>query len=511
MPYISKVTGVPMVDLATRVMVGETLRDLGYGTGLTRQPPYSCVKVPVFSFEKLLDANSILGPEMKSTGEVLGVGRTLPEALFKGLTAAGFSVPDRHDRNNGVLISVETHDYQEILNVAKKFHDIGLRLYATSGTAQAIASLGIEVTPVKNAAESDEIFSLMEEGKLSYIIYTGAIKDETMGDFTLLHKKAMQERIPCLTSADTASALADMIVSRYNADNTELVDINHMRKTHETVAFTKMQDGGNDYIFIENFDGRISAPESLCVTLCERHTGIGADGIVLIEKSETADARMRTFNSDGSFGKMAGNNIRCIAKYLYDRGFVKDRTIRIESNGIVHETRCYLRNGKVSSVAVDMGHAVLEPALIPVITDRREVINVPQTIAGMEVSITCLSVGNPHCVVFLDEIDALDLSRIGPLFEHYEKFPDRINTEFVRVVDPSTIRIRVYERGNGETLSCGTGACAAAAAAVINGYCSEGAIITVKTAGGELKVRYDNGQITLFGGAQEVFSGTFLW
>ena len=510
-PYISKVTGVPMVDLATRVMVGERLRDLGFGTGLYRQPPYSCVKVPVFSFEKLTDANSILGPEMKSTGEVLGVGRTLPEALYKGLTAAGFTVPDMHDANNGVLLSVETHDYQEILNVAKKFYDIGLKLYATKGTAQAIGSLGIEVTPVANAAEKDDISNLIGQGKLSYIIYTGAERDKTMADYNLLHKKAMQERIPCLTSADTAMALSDMIISRYNGDNTELVDINHMRHEHERVTFTKMQDSGNDYIFIENFDGKITAPESLCVTLCDRHTGIGGDGIVLIEKSKIADAQMRTFNSDGSFGQMAGNNIRCVAKYLYDRNYVKSRTIRIESNGIVHTTRVYLRNGLVSSVAVDMGKAIFEPSMIPMITDRKEVINAPYEIAGMQVNITCLSVGNPHCVVFVDEIDHLDLQKIGPLFEHYGRFPERINTEFVRVVDPTTIRIRVYERGNGETLSCGTGACAAAVAAVINGYCSENATITVKTAGGELKVRYEDGFITLEGGAQEVFSGTFLW
>ena len=510
-PYISKVTGVPMVDLASEVMTGAALRDLGYGTGLYRQPPYYCVKVPVFSFEKLLDANSILGPEMKSTGEVLGIGRTLPEALYKGLTAAGFYVPDCHDRSNGVLISVETHDYQEILSVAKKFHDIGLRIYATSGTAKAIASLGIDVTAVANAADSSEIPDLVDQGKLSYIIYTGAVKDETMGDYTLLHKKAMQARIPCLTSADTASALADMIISRYNGDTTELVDINHMRREHETVAFTKMQDSGNDYIFIEDFSGRITAPESLCITLCDRHTGIGGDGIVLIGHSDQADALMRTYNSDGSFGKMAGNNIRCVAKYLYDRGIVKKREIRIESAGTVHQTRCFFRNGKVSSVEVDMGRADFEPAAVPVLSDHGPVINEPEEIAGMKVNITCLSVGNPHCVVFTDEIDALDLSRIGPDFEHFRRFPDRINTEFVRVVDPSTLRIRVYERGNGETLSCGTGACAAAAAAVINGYCRENTVITVKTQGGELQVRYDHGMISLTGGASEVFSGTFQY
>ena len=211
-PYISKVTGVQMVDIASRVMLGEKLADIGCGTGLYRTPPYTAVKVPVFSFEKLSDANSILGPEMKSTGEVLGIGRTLAEALYKGLTAAGFTVPESHGRGeHGVLISVEENDYQEILALSKRFFDIGMKLYATTGTAAAIAKMGIEVTAVANAAENDDIVKLMESGDLSYIVYTGAMKDATMGDYTALHLRAMQLGIPCLTSLDTANALTSMV------------------------------------------------------------------------------------------------------------------------------------------------------------------------------------------------------------------------------------------------------------------------------------------------------------
>ena len=221
-------------------MLGEKLKDLGYGTGLYKVPPYYAVKVPVFSFEKLTDANSILGPEMKSTGEVLGIGKTMPEALFKGLSAAGFSVPSGTLCNKkGVLFSVEEHDYEEVISLAKSFFDEGLVLYATSGTANAIKKTGVTVTTVANATENDDISHLMESGVLSYIIYTGAVKDSTVGDYTLLHTRAMQLGIPCLTSLDTAGALAKIIESRFSLSNTELVDINNMRQSRKKIHFSK--------------------------------------------------------------------------------------------------------------------------------------------------------------------------------------------------------------------------------------------------------------------------------
>ena len=507
-PYISKVTNVPMVDLATKVMLGGKLADLGYGTGLYRTPPYSAVKVPVFSFEKLNDANSILGPEMKSTGEVLGIGKTMAEALFKGLTAAGFSVPSRGTKA-GVLISVEENDYQEILSLAKRFSDLGMKLYATSGTAATIAQMGVNVTSVRNAAEADDIPRLMESGKLSYIIYTGAVKDATMGDYNALHRRAMQLNIPCLTSLDTANALAEIIESGFNGGNTELVDINAMRAWRQKIRFAKMHSCGNDYIFVENFDGSITCPESLCVSICTPHYGIGADGLVLIEKSSVADARMRSFNRDGSEGQMAGNNIRCVAKYLYDKGYVRSEYMSIETGSGVRQMKLYLRDGKVSSVSVDMGAPQLAPDMIPAALEGSRVIDHPVTIAGAEYRINCLSVGNPHCVVFEDGIDGLDLAKIGPAFEHAEIFPERINTEFVRVVNRTNLRMRVWERGNGETLACGTGACAAVVAAVENGLCEKGTEITVKLLGGDLTVNYTGEKVTLTGSAVMVFEGEF--
>ena len=505
-PYISKVTNVPMVDLASRIMLGEKLADLGWGTGLYRTPPYYAVKVPVFSFEKLSDANSILGPEMKSTGEVLGIGRTLAEALFKGLTAAGFKLPDAFG-SHGVLLSVENEDSQEILSLARRFYELGLTLYATTDTAAAIASLGIPVRSV----ETQEVTPLMESGKLRYIVYTGAVKDGTMGDYIALHRRAMQLGIPCLTSLDTANALAEIIASRFHESSTELVDINAMRTRRQRISFTKMQDCGNDYIFIENFDGSVTCPESLCVNLCRPHTGVGSDGIVLIEKSKVADVKMRSFNRDGSEGKMAGNNIRCVAKYVYDKGIVPKERITVETGGGVRSLRLFLRDGEVSSVQVDMGKASLKTAEIPAVSERETLVDAPVTIGGQNYNVTCVNVGNPHCVVFCDAIDGLNLAKIGPQFEHDPMFPERVNTEFVRVVNRHTLRMRVWERGSGETLACGTGACAAVVAAVENGLCDKGSDVKVSVLGGELTVNCSDARVLLTGGASVVYEGSFLY
>ncbi len=509
-PYVSKVTKVPMVDLASRVMLGSKLKDLGYGTGLYRTPPYIACKVPVFSFEKLNDANSILGPEMKSTGEVLGIGKTMPEALFKGLTAAGFSVPSPHNKKKtGVFLSVEENDYQEIISLARRFYDLGLCLYATRGTAMAIESLDIPVTAVANATENDEITTLMETGSLHYIVYTGAVKDATIGDYTLLHRKAMQLGIPCFTSLDTAGAMADIMASRFTEQNIELIDINRMRAWRQKIHFAKMQSCGNDYIFIENFDGAITCPESLCVRACRPHFGIGGDGVVLMERSGVADVKMRSFNRDGSEGRMSGNNVRCVAKYMYDRGYVRSGHMSVETASGVKRLRLYTRDGKVSSVTADMGKAVFAPALVPVVYEGEKMVDAPITVGSEEYRVTCLSVGNPHCVVFCPSIDGLDLETIGPAFEHAPLFPERVNAEFVRVVNRHEIRMRCWERGNGETLACGTGACAAVAAAVENGLCDEGADVKVSILGGELIVNYTPERVLLTGGVTLVYDGTF--
>ncbi len=505
-PYISKVTGVPMVELASKIMVGASLDELGYGTGLYHVPPYFAVKVPVFSFEKLNDVNSQLGPEMKSTGEVLGVGKNLREALFKGLVSAGFNV-NGEKKGHGVLITVTKQDRYEIVNLAKKLDDLGATIWATPETAKEIERLGVSVNVVNKLREDNSIMELVESGKLDYIVYTGKSDKKSIADYIKLHNRANQLGIATLTSLDTANALADIIASRYNENNTELVDINNMRSDKGILKFSKMQGTGDDYIFFNNQCGIITCPESFAIEFCDRSYSIGGDGIVLIEESEIADAKMRIFNLDGSEGKMAGNCIRCVGKFLYDNEIVKKDKMSIETASGIRHIRVYTREGKVSSATVQMGKAELAPEKVPVSLDGDKVIDRTVKLADGKYSINCVSVGNPHCVVFVDNVDKIDVAKIGPQFENADIFPERVNTEFVRVVNSSTIKMRVWERGNGETMACGTGACAAVVAAVENGFCKKGEDITVKVRGGDLVVNYTDDGVTLTGDASLVYKG----
>ena len=279
------------------------------------------------------------------------------------------------------------------------------------------------------------------------------------------------------------------------------------------INFTKMHGCGNDYIFIYCGDNEIKSPDTLSIYLSDRHTGIGGDGVVLIMRSKTADAKMRMYNSDGSEGLMCGNAIRCVAKYLYDNAIVRKTFMRIDTQSGVRELWLEIENGMVSHVRVDMGRAELAPSRIPVRLPGDSVISRRVNISGTEYAITCVSMGNPHAVVFCGDasgiggLENLDLRAIGPLFEHNELFPDRVNLELVDVVSRSNIRLRVWERGSGETLACGTGACAAAVAAVINGFCDIDGDIYVQLLGGELVVSYTGETVFLTGGCVKVFDG----
>ena len=506
-PYISKVTGVPMVDAASRVMLGANLKDLGYGTGVYKTPPYFTVKAPVFSFEKLTDANSVLGPEMKSTGEVLGVGRTLGEALYKGLTAAGMRVSLPRG-GTGVIVSVDESEHHELASVVKKLYDRGLTIYATAGTARAIEKLGLKVTTIGALSESMDAFDLIAKGKVGFVVYTDAMYDSTVNEYNRLHQHALNHQVACFTSLDTANAMADVVAARYNNLNTELVDICNMRKKTSTLRFTKMQDSASDYIVIDNREDIVTCPEALCVTLCTRKTGVGADGMALIEKSGCADVKMRFFNSDGSEGKIAGNCMRYIAKYLVDKGDVKGRHVSVEACGKVYALEAFTVSGKVGAATVNMGKVSFAPSEIPALFDGEKAVRRRLTVLENEYECTCLTIGNPHCVIFMEDIDTPDVSEIGSAIEHAPVFPARTNVDFVRVVNERMLRMRVWERGNGETLACGTGACAAVAAAVETGLCLEGVDVTVKMTGGDLIVRVENGCVYLTGGAQTVFEGT---
>ena len=512
-PYISKVTGVPMVDLASRVMLGESLAGLGYGTGLYHTPPYCTIKVPVFSFEKLTDVNSYLGPEMKSTGEVLGIGRTMNEALCKGLTAAGMKLKSpKQYPGIGAFISVENSDLPEVISLAKKLDDLGFALMATTDTAVAIESLGIPVTSVKSIHDK-ETFEMMESGQVAVVVYTGALLDSTREDYITLHRRAQALQIPCLTSLDTANALLDALAGGYNLWNTELVDINRMRDRRTKMSFTKMQGSGNDCIYVDDRFGEIDCPESLAVEICNRHYGVGGDGLIMIGNSDVADVYMAVYNQDGSRGQMAGNSIRCVAKYVYDRGICRKEDMTVETDSGVRNLRLYLREGKVSSVRVDMGKPSFAakdiPVVFPDVQPDDTVLDYKMTVGGEVLKASCVFVGNPHCVVFCPYVDKVNIEKLGPQIEMSPAFPHRVNTEFVRVINPVTIKMRAWERGNGETLACGTGACAAVAAAVANGYCKKDADITVKLRGGDLIVRYTDEGIFLTGDAKTVYEGTF--
>ncbi len=508
-PYISKVTGVPMVELATKIIVGAKLKKLGYGTGLYPASPYVAVKVPVFSFEKLNDVNSQLGPQMKSTGEVLGIGKTIEEAMFKGLVSAGFKMcHPSEQRPVGVYMTVNDQDKFDIVSIAKKFADLGCTIYATKGTAEVISELGVDVTVVDRLSATDTVVKLMNEGKIDYIVYTGKTDLESINDFIRLHHHAILLGITVLTALDTANALADIIASKFTEDNTELVDINHLRKEKLQLSFTKMQSCGNDYIYFDNRDGKITCPESIAINYVNIHYGIGGDGIVLIENSAVADAKMRIFNKDGTEGRVGGNAIRCVGKYLYEKGIVPRREMKIETANGINEVTVYSFNGKVNSASVNLGKAELAGENIPCIWKEDKIVNKPATIGGKEYKVTLVNLGNPHCVVFSEKVDAVDVETVGPLFENCEYFPERINAEFIRVVNRVTIKMRVWERGNGETWSCGTGAAAAVVAAVLNGYCDRDTNITVKLRGGDLVVNYhSDGEVELMGSVKTVYEG----
>ncbi len=508
-PYISKVTGVPMVELATKIMVGAKLKKLGFGTGLYPNSPYVAVKVPVFSFEKLNDVNSQLGPEMKSTGEVLGIGKTIEEALFKGLVSAGFKMcHPTPDKPVGVYFTINDQDKFEVVSIAKKFADLGCNIYATAGTAKVIAELGIDVTVVDRLKATKQVSSLMDEGKIDYVIYTGKTDVDSIADYIELHHHAILLGITVLTSLDTANALCDIIASKFTEYNTELVDINRLRSEKLKLDFVKMQSCGNDYIYFEDMEGKITCPESLAINFVDRHYGIGGDGIVLMETSSVADAKMRMFNQDGSEGSIAGNAIRCVAKYLYEKGIVPKEEMTIETNSGIKKVKVFSFGGVVTSASVELGVAELSGEKIPSVWKGDKIVGQPMVVDGKEYQATLVNLGNSHCVVFCDKVDDVKVDDLGPKIENSEYFPQHTNVEFIRVVNGTTVKMRVWERGNGETWACGTGAAAAAVAAVLNGFCPYDTEITVKVKGGDLFVNYrSDGTVELTGNVEKIYEG----
>ena len=273
------------------------------------------------------------------------------------------------------------------------------------------------------------------------------------------------------------------------------------------MKFYKMHGIGNDYIYFDCMNKEIKNPEQLSVKLSDRHFSIGGDGVILLCPSKIADCKMRMFNADGSEGKMCGNGIRCVGKLAHDLGYVTGDTCTVETLSGVKTLRFFLgKDGKVESVKVDMGAAVLNGEKIPSHIKGEKVVNYPLNVGGQTYGVTLVSMGNPHCVVFADP-DKIDVEALGKQFETHPAFPDRINTEFVKAEGRNRLKMRVWERGSGETFACGTGACACAVAAVLNGLCDKGEEITVSLLGGELKIVYTDETVYMTGGATLAFTG----
>lgn len=278
------------------------------------------------------------------------------------------------------------------------------------------------------------------------------------------------------------------------------------------MKFTKMHGIGNDYIYINCFEENIVPEEMIeeIVAMSDRHKGIGGDGVIFIMPSEVADARMRMFNADGSEGKMCGNGIRCVGKYVYEHGISHNNPLRIETASGIKTLNLEVVQSNVESVTVDMGIPILDSKLIPVDLDMEQVINYPLVVNNQEYLITCVSMGNPHCVIFTEGIDYLNLEKIGPLFENNPVFPERINTEFVEIIDDKTMKMRVWERGSGETLACGTGASASVVAAIYNNVFTRDQEIKVILKGGELYITLtSDNHVFMRGSATEVFTGEY--
>ena len=275
------------------------------------------------------------------------------------------------------------------------------------------------------------------------------------------------------------------------------------------MKFTKMQGIGNDYVYVNCFTETVENPSETARLVSDRHFGIGSDGLILIKPSDKADFEMEMYNLDGSRGAMCGNGIRCVAKYVYDYGLTDKTTITVDTLSGIKTLDLTVENGKVSLVRVNMGSPVFDCARIPVALPQQQAVDQPVTVGGKEYRFTAVSMGNPHAVVFVPEVKDLDLPVIGPGFEHHPLFPDRVNTEFIKVSGRNELTMRVWERGSGETLACGTGACAAAAAAIVNGLADEKEPVTVHLLGGDLSICWDRNCDRLFmtGPAEVVFDG----
>ncbi len=273
------------------------------------------------------------------------------------------------------------------------------------------------------------------------------------------------------------------------------------------MKFTKMHGCGNDYVYVNLFEETVADAPKLATVVSDRHFGIGSDGLITIGPSDTADFRMRIYNSDGSEAEMCGNGIRCVAKYVYDHKMTEKTEISVETGAGIKQLTLYVQDEKVQQVRVDMGEPILDPTRIPVLSGKNPVIADSIIVGNMEWRMTCVSMGNPHAVVFVKDVASFPIEQFGPLFEKHERFPKRTNTEFVQIISRTEVSMRVWERGSNETWACGTGTCATVMACIMNGYTENKVLVHLK--GGDLTIEYDpdTNHIFMTGPATEVFNG----
>ncbi len=274
------------------------------------------------------------------------------------------------------------------------------------------------------------------------------------------------------------------------------------------MKFTKMHGIGNDYVYVNCFEETVENPSETAKFVSDRHFGIGSDGLILIKPSQVADCEMDMYNADGSQGAMCGNGVRCVAKFVYDAGIAKKDRISVATKSGIKYVDVFAENGKAVSVRVNMGAPILRAEEVPMVCEKDTAVAYPLEVDGSVWNVTAVSMGNPHAVVYIDDVDGLEIEKIGPAFEHHPAFPDRVNTEFVRVIDRHTVQMRVWERGSGETLACGTGACAVAVSSILNGFVEDGEV-TVKLLGGDLRIEWNRQENTVYmtGPATTVFEG----
>lgn len=275
------------------------------------------------------------------------------------------------------------------------------------------------------------------------------------------------------------------------------------------MEFTKMHGAGNDYIYVNCFEEKLENRDKAAIFVSNRHFGIGSDGLICIEPSKVADCKMDMYNADGSRGKMCGNGVRCVAKYVFDNEIAKKEEISVETLSGIKRIKVYSEKGKAFKATVNMGEPILKPKDIPALFEGEAVVSKALNVDGKDYSVTLVSMGNPHCITYVNDVHEIDIQKIGPKFENHQCFPEGINTEFIKVKNPTELDMRVWERGSGETLACGTGACAAVVASVLNGYCTRNTEVKVNLLGGVLTIKWaEDNNVYMTGPAVTICCGT---